>query len=57
MSKGPASLKRGVTSANLNSSENASFLIELFIISTNIGEYVSTESIRTSEYKNARTDG
>ena len=57
MSKGPASLKRGVTSANLNSSENASFLIELFIISINIGEYVSTESVRTLEYKNARTDG
>ena len=33
--------------ANLSSSGNVQLLIELFIISVNIGKYVSTESIRT----------
>ena len=40
-------LKRGVASANLSSSGNVPFLKDLFIISVNIGKYVSTESIRT----------
>ena len=46
-SKGSALLKRGVTSANLRFSGNMPFLIELFIISVNIGKCVPAESIRT----------
>ena len=45
--KGSAFLKRVVTSAILSSSGNVLFLIELFIISVNIGKYVSPQSIRT----------
>ena len=34
-------------SDNLSSLVNVSFIIELFIMSVNIGKYVSTESIKT----------
>ena len=45
MKKGSAFLIRGVSSANLSSSENVPSFIELFIL-VNIGKYVSAESIR-----------
>ena len=47
LSNQPAILKREDTSANLGSLGNMTFLKALFIICTNIGKYLSRQSIRT----------
>ena len=47
LSNGLAFFKREVTSANLSSSINVAFLIELTIYNISKYWYVSTESIRT----------